>query len=114
MIPNTPAGTERIGPRVGHQGVGLAYSGLRLDGPAPTDAILSAHTLAPRDDCGGHVNLNAVCDATQVRRPPPPGTRRGPPGGRPPGERPPPPPGGRPPPPEPDTVVAGLPPGGMR
>ena len=203
VIPITPVGTERIGPRVGHQGVGLAYSGLRLDGSAPTDAILSAHTLAPLDDCGGHVNLNAgyhvhaitdclreqpnegehapviglaldgyplhglmnpdgsvpgdldtcrghetgaegyhyhvgepgsneilgchtgqtgcvlndpdaVCDATQVRRPPPPGARRGPPGGRPPGERPPPPPGGRPPPPEPDTVVAGLPPGGMR
>lgn len=37
-------------------GVGIALSGARLDGPAPRDAILSAHTLAPFDDCGGHVN----------------------------------------------------------
>lgn len=59
VIPITPVGAARIAPRVGHEGVGLAYSGLRLDGPAPTDAILSAYTLAPLDDCGGHVNLAA-------------------------------------------------------
>lgn len=37
-------------------GSGVAYNGVRLDGPAPVDAILDAHTLAPFDDCGGHVN----------------------------------------------------------
>lgn len=56
VIPITPAPASRIGPRVGHEGVGVAYSGVRLDAPAPLDAILSAYTLAPFDDCGGHVN----------------------------------------------------------
>lgn len=39
-------------------GAGVAKNGIRLDGPAPVDAILDAHTLAPFDDCGGHVNLH--------------------------------------------------------
>lgn len=39
-------------------GSGLAFNGVRLDGPAPVDAILSNYTVAPFDDCGGHVNLN--------------------------------------------------------
>jgi hypothetical protein len=39
-------------------GSGLAVNGIRLDGPAPLDAILGAHTIAPFDDCGGHVNLH--------------------------------------------------------
>ncbi|MCC7242136.1 MAG: YHYH protein [Acidobacteria bacterium] len=30
-----------------------------LDGPAPLDRILEAHTIAPFDDCGGHVNPRA-------------------------------------------------------
>lgn len=37
-------------------GSGIAANGVRLDGPAPVDAILGAHTIAPFDDCGGHVN----------------------------------------------------------
>ncbi len=36
--------------------VGLAFNGVNFDPPAPTTAILKAHTLAPLDDCGGHVN----------------------------------------------------------
>ena len=36
--------------------MGLAFNGVNFDPPAPTDAILKAHTLAPLDDCGGHVN----------------------------------------------------------
>lgn len=36
--------------------IGLALNGVNFDPPAPTDAILAAHTLAPFDDCGGHVN----------------------------------------------------------
>ncbi len=39
-------------------GSGVAYNGVRLDGPAPLDAILAAHTIAPFDDCGGHVNTH--------------------------------------------------------
>ncbi len=38
---------------------GLAFNGVRFDAPAPTDAILGAYTLAPFDDAGGHINLNA-------------------------------------------------------
>lgn len=39
-------------------GAGIAVNGVRLDGPAPVDAILGAYTIAPFDDCGGHVNLH--------------------------------------------------------
>lgn len=39
-------------------GAGLAINGIRLDAPAPVDAILGAYTIAPFDDCGGHVNLH--------------------------------------------------------
>jgi len=39
--------------------LGLAFNGVNFDPPAPTQAILSAHTLAPLDDCGGHVNPHA-------------------------------------------------------
>ncbi|MDO6584773.1 YHYH protein [Salipiger sp. 1_MG-2023] len=39
-------------------GAGVAYNGVRLDGPAPLEAITSAHTIAPFDDCGGHVNTH--------------------------------------------------------
>lgn len=38
---------------------GVAFNGIRFDGPAPTDAILGAYTLAPFDDAGGHINLHA-------------------------------------------------------
>ncbi len=37
--------------------VGVAFNGIRIDGPAPLDAILGAYTIAAFDDCGGHVNL---------------------------------------------------------
>jgi hypothetical protein len=37
----------------------VAFNGVKLDGPAPVDAILGAYTIAPFDDCGGHVNLHA-------------------------------------------------------
>ncbi len=56
VIPLTPVNAESVSPRVSRSGVGLAFSGARFDAPAPTDAILAAHTLAPFDDCGGHVN----------------------------------------------------------
>ena len=37
-------------------GFGLSFNGSRFDAPAPLHAILDAHTLAPFDKCGGHVN----------------------------------------------------------
>jgi hypothetical protein len=37
-------------------GFGVAFNAVRFDAPAPTDRILAAHTIAPFDDCGGHVN----------------------------------------------------------
>ena len=57
VIPVEPISSKTIQPRVGHDGVGIALSGVRLDALAPLDAILSVHTLAAFDDYGGHVNM---------------------------------------------------------
>lgn len=68
VIPLIPVAAESITDRVGHDGVSVIFNGARLDGSAPTDAILTAHTPAPFDDCGGHVNpavgyhIHAVTD----------------------------------------------------
>lgn len=56
-IPLDPVMIKRPSRRV-MGGAGVAYNGVRLDGPAPVDAILDAYTIAPFDDCGGHVNLH--------------------------------------------------------
>ena len=48
----TPSEIDRRG------AVGVALNGITFDPPAPTEAILNAHTLAPFDDCGGHINLH--------------------------------------------------------
>ncbi len=58
VIPVAPVIVERSSRATDDAGVGVAFSGARIDGPAPRDAILAAHTLAPFDDCGGHVNLH--------------------------------------------------------
>lgn len=58
VIPVSPQKAETISPRVDHGGVGIAFSGARLDAAAPLDAILQAYTIAAFDDCGGHVNPN--------------------------------------------------------
>jgi hypothetical protein len=58
VIPLEPLAPGRTG-EVRMGGAGLAFNGVRLDGPAPVDAILGAYTIAPFDDCGGHVNLHA-------------------------------------------------------
>lgn len=50
-----PPGTGGNGPSQR----GVAFNGVVFDAPAPTDAILGAYTLAPFDDAGGHINLNA-------------------------------------------------------
>ena len=57
IIPIRPVLTSRATPISRRGGVG--FSGVRFDGPAPVRAILSAYTLAPFDDCGGHINLRA-------------------------------------------------------
>lgn len=45
--------------RLGRDGIGIAFNGVNFEAPAPTHAILAAHTLAPLDDAGGHVNPHA-------------------------------------------------------
>lgn len=55
VIPLRPVAAARPTP-TNHGGSGVAANGVRLDGPAPVDAILGAYTIAPFDDCGGHVN----------------------------------------------------------
>ncbi|WP_370399250.1 YHYH protein [Sulfitobacter sp. JB4-11] len=55
VIPFEPVEAERAA-QTGMTGSGVAYNGVRLDGPAPVEAILGAYTIAPFDDCGGHVN----------------------------------------------------------
>ncbi|QPM90455.1 YHYH protein [Pseudooceanicola algae] len=57
VIPMTPALMDSPA-QTTRAGSGLAWNGIRLDGPAPVDAILGAHTIAPFDDCGGHVNTH--------------------------------------------------------
>ncbi len=57
LIPVTPiplSSEAGIGPM---DIIGVALNGVAFDPPAPTDAILSAYTIAAFDDCGGHVNL---------------------------------------------------------
>ncbi|WP_299546743.1 YHYH protein [uncultured Tateyamaria sp.] len=56
VIPIDPGEPDQLSPT--RTGSGVAYNGVRLDGPAPVDAILGAYTIAPFDDCGGHVNLH--------------------------------------------------------
>ncbi len=55
VIPLDPQPSPREMP-INQTGSGLAYNGVRMDGPAPVDAILGAYTIAAFDDCGGHVN----------------------------------------------------------
>jgi hypothetical protein len=57
VIPVVPQAAEQTF-QTNTSGSGLAFNGVRLDGPAPVDAILSAYTIAPFDDCGGHVNTH--------------------------------------------------------
>jgi len=62
LIPVTPVrkSTSLLGGRgrATRGARGVAFNGTRFDGPAPTNAILSAYTLAPFDDAGGHINLH--------------------------------------------------------
>lgn len=57
-IPLTPVAASQP-TDIRNGGAGVATNGIKLDGPAPVEAILGAYTIAPFDDCGGHVNLHA-------------------------------------------------------
>ncbi|MGB0134260.1 YHYH protein [Dokdonella sp.] len=58
VIPLTAQPADHASP-VAFAHSGVASNGILLDGPAPVDAILGAHTIAPFDPCGGHVNPHA-------------------------------------------------------
>lgn len=47
-------GAQPGGP--GLAAVGIAFNGVEFAPPAPIEAILAAHTIAPFDDAGGHLN----------------------------------------------------------
>ncbi|GAA4115151.1 hypothetical protein GCM10022393_15190 [Aquimarina addita] len=55
-IPVSPIYSEKKKNPGRGEPLGLAFNGVNFDPPAPTHAILAAHTVAPLDDCGGHVN----------------------------------------------------------
>ena len=55
IIPVKPMYLESAN-SLGRNGIGIAFNGVNFEAPAPTHAILEAHTLAPLDDAGGHVN----------------------------------------------------------
>lgn len=55
VIPVTPKYLKTT-QSFGRGGIGIAFNGVKYDPPAPTHAILAAHTIAPLDDHGGHVN----------------------------------------------------------
>ncbi|MBU2997113.1 YHYH protein [Cellulophaga baltica] len=62
--PERPKDGERpAGPPPGENSTapsnrGIAFNGVVFNAPAPVDAILSAYTIAPFDDAGGHINLH--------------------------------------------------------
>lgn len=55
LIPSEPVPLSSPA-SVGNRDVGVALNGVILGPPAPVHAILGAYTIAPFDDCGGHVN----------------------------------------------------------
>lgn len=57
LIPKQPVLADAAQDIRGNMGV--AFNGVEFAMAAPTDAILGAYTLAPFDDCGGHINTAA-------------------------------------------------------
>lgn len=55
LIPTVPVARSAAG-SVERSSIGVAFNGVTLDAAAPTEAILSAYTIAAFDDCVGHVN----------------------------------------------------------
>tara|TARA_Y100001972_G_C7663377_1_gene334909 strand:+ start:2619 stop:3596 length:978 start_codon:yes stop_codon:yes gene_type:complete len=65
LIPTTPVKltsyTSFAGMGPGQAGAsirGIAFNGVEFSASAPVDNILSAYTLAPFDDAGGHINVH--------------------------------------------------------
>lgn len=58
IIPAKPIYNKQATP-LGRSAIGVALNGVRYDPPAPLHAILAAHTLAPLDHGGGHMNPHA-------------------------------------------------------
>ena len=58
VIPVNPVYNERP-TRFRRGAIGIAFNGVNFDPPAPLHAILAAHTIAPLDDSGGHINPHA-------------------------------------------------------
>ena len=58
VFPINPVQSKTANPPNQRVGIGVALDGVKLEEPAPVKDILGAHTLAPFDDCGGHVNLH--------------------------------------------------------
>lgn len=56
FIPVEPIVAKTPAPLRDQPGAGVALDGVRLNGPAPYEAIIKARNIAPFDDCGGHVN----------------------------------------------------------
>ncbi|MGJ8644757.1 MAG: YHYH protein [Luteolibacter sp.] len=55
VIPVKPSFNEKPS-SFGRAPVGVALNGVRYDPPAPVHMIIRAHTIAPLDDSGGHMN----------------------------------------------------------
>lgn len=58
VIPVKPVYQEKVSTNR-RRPVGVAFNGVRFDGPAPLDAITGAYTIALLDDGGGHLNPHA-------------------------------------------------------
>ncbi len=54
-----PTGPGGPGGSTGPSTRGIAFDGVVFDAPAPVSVILAAYTIAPFDDYGAHINLNA-------------------------------------------------------
>jgi hypothetical protein len=57
VIPVTPKPLDSPLPLRGV--VGISLNGVKFDPPAPVEHIVGAHTIAPLDDGGGHINPHA-------------------------------------------------------
>lgn len=55
--PKRPGGPDGLGDMIPSTR-GIALNGVEFSAPAPVNNILSAYTLAPFDDAGGHINVH--------------------------------------------------------
>lgn len=58
-IPKDPIKTTNSQEINNKNWVWVAFNGVKFDASAPAEQILAANTIAPFDDCGGHINLVA-------------------------------------------------------